>query len=344
MPYEANAQPERIALPFEGLVWINTDPRLPGGLLYLTSWSKAFRIYQYDPSTKQATDTKLQPAGFYDNPENIESVEVKAKSYDGTLVPLSIVFRKGIKLDGSNPTWLYGYGAYGRSDSPYFDPMDLAWFENGGGVYAVCHVRGGGEYGEEWHLAGKMATKPNTWKDFIACAQYLIANKYTSPGHLAGQGVSAGGILIGRAITERPDLFAAAIDSVGASDTLRFETTQNGETNIPEFGSTKTEEGFKALYAMSSYDHVEEKTAYPAILLETGMNDPRVAPWEMGKMAARLQAATSSRRPVLLRVDFAGGHGMMGGTRQQVYEQLADEMSFFLWQLGVSDFQRRQLR
>jgi prolyl oligopeptidase len=267
---------------------------------------------------------------------------VKAKSYDGTPVPLSIVYRRGIKLDGSNPAWLNGYGAYGSSSSPYFDPIDLAWFENGGGVYATCHVRGGGEYGEGWHLAGKIATKPNTWKDFIACAQYLIDNKYTTPAHLAGEGGSAGGILIGRTITERPDLLAAAIDVVGMSDTLRSETTQNGETNIPEFGSTKTEEGFKALYAMSSYDHVEDKTPYPAVLLETGMNDPRVAPWEMGKMAARLEAATSSGKPVLLRVDFAGGHGSMGGTKQQVYEKLADEMSFLLWQLGVPDFQPRQ--
>jgi prolyl oligopeptidase len=257
-------------------------------------------------------------------------------------VPLSIVYRRGIKLDGSNPAWLNGYGAYGSSSSPYFDPIDLALFENGGGVYATCHVRGGGEYGEGWHLAGKIATKPNTWKDFIACAQYLIDNKYTTPAHLAGEGGSAGGILIGRTITERPDLLAAAIDVVGMSDTLRSETTQNGETNIPEFGSTKTEEGFKALYAMSSYDHVEDKTPYPAVLLETGMNDPRVAPWEMGKMAARLEAATSSGKPVLLRVDFAGGHGSMGGTKQQVYEKLADEMSFLLWQLGVPDFQPRQ--
>jgi len=340
--YQTNAQPEPIALPFEGSAWISTDPRLPGAMLYLTSWTKAFRVYQYDPSTTQAADTKLQPAGPYDNPENIESVEVKAKSYDGTPVPLSIVYRRGIKLDGSNPAWLNGYGAYGSSSSPYFDPIDLAWFENGGGVYATCHVRGGGEYGEGWHLAGKIATKPNTWKDFIACAQYLIDNKYTTPAHLAGEGGSAGGILIGRTITERPDLLAAAIDVVGMSDTLRSETTQNGETNIPEFGSTKTEEGFKALYAMSSYDHVEDKTPYPAVLLETGMNDPRVAPWEMGKMAARLEAATSSGKPVLLRVDFAGGHGSMGGTKQQVYEKLADEMSFLLWQLGVPDFQPRQ--
>ncbi len=156
---------------------------------------------------------------------------------------------------------------------------------------------------------------------------------------MAGEGVSGGGILIGRAITERPDLFGAAIDKVGMSDTLRSETTQNGETNIPEFGTTKTEAGFKDLYAMSSYEHVEQQTRYPAVLLETGVNDPRIAPWEMAKMTARLQAATSSKKPVLLRVDFAGGHGGMGGTVKQNQEAMADEWSFLLWQLGAPEFQ-----
>ena len=156
--------------------------------------------------------------------------------------------------------------------------------------------------------------------------------------------MSAGGILIGRTITERPDLFAAAIDKVGLSDTLRFETTQNGETNIPELGSTKTEEGFRSLYAMSSYEHVEQKSPYPAVLLETGMNDPRVDPWQVGKMTARLQAATSSGKPVLLRVEYAGGHGGMGGTQKQQHEALADEWSFLLWQLGAPEFHPEELK
>jgi prolyl oligopeptidase len=338
LPYGPHPKAEEVALPFEGSAFLGTDPRVPGALLYLTSWTRAFTIYAYDPQTKQVTDTKLQPVGPYDNPTNVESVEVKVKSYDGTEVPLSISYPKNLKLDGSNPTLLEGYGAYGFPSPPFFDQKRLAWYEKGG-IYAVCHVRGGGEFGEEWHLAGKQATKPNTWRDFNACAQYLIDNKYTSPAHLAGEGGSAGGILIGRAITERPDLWGAAIDIVGCSDMLRAENTANGLPNVPEFGSTKTEEGFKALYAMSAYHHIKDRTAYPSVLLETGYNDPRVDPWHMAKMTAALQAATSSGNPVLLRVEYEGGHGGIGGTEKQAQERLADEYSFLLWRFGAPGFQ-----
>ena len=226
------------------------------------------------------------------------------------------------------------------SITPSFGAVQLAWYELGG-VNATCHVRGGGEYGEEWHLAGKGATKPNTWLDFIACAQYLVDQKYTSPARLAGTGGSAGGILIGRAITERPDLFGAAIIDVGGLDSLRGGKSANGETNIPEFGTVKTEEGFKNLYAMSSYHHVKDQTTYPAVLLTTGMNDPRVEPWMPGKMTARLQAATSSGKPVVLRVDYGGGHGGGSGENQQ-QEATAGRWSFLLWQFGVPGFQLNQ--
>jgi prolyl oligopeptidase len=338
VPYGPHPQTEEVALPFKGTAYVGTDPRIPGALLYLTSWTKAFGIYAYDPETKNLTDTKLQPMGPYDNPTDVESIEVKVESYDGTQVPLSITYPKGMKLDGSSPTLLEAYGAYGFPIPPNFDSMRIAWYEKGG-VYAVCHVRGGGEFGEEWHLAGKEATKPNTWRDFIACAQYLVDQKYTSPAHLAGEGGSAGGILIGRAFTERPDLFGAAIDQVGCSDMLRIETTANGVPNIPEFGSTKTENGFRALYAMSSYHHVKDRTAYPAVLLETGYNDPRVDPWQMAKMTAQLQTSTASGKPVLLRVEYEGGHSGIGGTEKQAQERLADEWSFLLWQFGVPEFQ-----
>ena len=342
IPYGVHPQALPIALPFQGSALLQknppADPRLPGTLLYLTSWTRAFKVYGYDPVAKKAYDTHLQPTGPYDDPSSIESVEVKVPSYDGTLVPLSIVYPNKFKLDGSNPTLLEGYGGYGWVFSPWFDDRMLAWYEQGG-IYAVCHVRGGGEYGEDWHLAGKGETKPNTWRDFTACAQYLIEKNYTSANRLAGEGVSAGGILIGRAITTKPELFAAAIDKVGLSDALRFELTQNGQTNIPEMGSVKTEAGFKALLAMSSYHNITDGTSYPAVLLETGANDPRVDPWQMAKMTARLQAATASGKAVLLRVDYAGGHGLMGATRDQANQQLADEWSFLLWQFGISEFQ-----
>jgi prolyl oligopeptidase len=338
VPYGSKAKPQPISLPFDGSISAETDPRLDGALIFGSSWTKAYKIYSYDPATEQVIDTRMQPQGPYDNPDNIESVEVKAAAADGTLVPLSIVYRKGIKMDGSNPVLLDGYGGYGVTMDPSFEPIWLAWFDMGG-IRAVCHARGGGEYGEEWHLAGKGAMKPSTWRDFIACGRYLVDHKYTSPAHLAGKGTSAGGILIGRAITERPDLFAAAVDNVGVSDTLRFEITQNGETNIPELGTVKTEEGFKSLYAMSAYAHIEHGTRYPAVLFTTGMNDPRVDPWQMAKMAARMQAATTSGKPVLLRVEFAGGHGSMGGTHKQFHNAVADGWSFLLWQLGVPEFQ-----
>jgi prolyl oligopeptidase len=331
-------KPEPVALPFDGsLALVAADPRLDGTCLDMATWTKAGQIYAYDPRTKQITNTGLQPLGKFDAPENLESVEVKARSYDGAMIPLSIIHERGIKLDGSNPALLWGYGAYGISQDPAFGPALLAWCEKGG-VFAIAHIRGGGEYGEDWYKAGYKQTKPNTWKDFIACAQYLIENQYTSPARLAGTGGSAGGILIGRAITERPDLFDAAIIQVGCLDMLRIETTPNGVPNIPEFGSVKTADGFKDLYEMSAYAHVSDGTKYPAVILETGINDPRVEPWQSAKMAARLQAATASGKPVLLRVDYAAGHGI-GSTKKQSEEQRADGWAFLLWQFGLPEFQ-----
>jgi prolyl oligopeptidase len=328
----AGGQAEPIALPFDGSVdFYPSDPRLPGIVFAATSWVKGPRILAYDPKTGKVTDTDLRPAGPFDNPPDLTSVEVKARSYDGTMVPLSIVYRRGLKLDGSNPAILEGYGAYGITLDPSFDPKRLAWLERGG-VFAVAHIRGGGEYGEDWHRWGMKLTKPNTWRDFIACAEYLIEHKYTSPEHLAALGGSAGGITVGRSITERPDLFGAAVIAVGALDMLRFETTPNGAPNVPEFGSVKTRPGFEDLYRMSAYAHVREGTAYPAVLLTTGMNDPRVAPWEPAKMAARLEAATTSGKPILLRVDYEAGHGI-GSTKTQQQELIGDIFSFCFWQL-----------
>jgi prolyl oligopeptidase len=249
------------------------------------------------------------------------------------------VYKRGIKMDGIHPTLLHGYGSYSITYDPGFDPTSLAWLERGG-VIAVAHVRGGGEYGEDWHFGGKKATKENTITDFIACAQYLVDHKFTSPAYLAGEGTSAGGITIGGAITERPDLFAAALDNVGMSDDLRAELQVNGPLNTVEFGTVKDETDFHNLLKISAYHRIKDKTAYPAVLLTTGINDPRVDPWQMAKMTARLQAATSSGKPVLLRVDYDGGHGGIGATKTQRDNLIADQWSFLLWQFGEPEFAR----
>ncbi|MDP9172601.1 MAG: prolyl oligopeptidase family serine peptidase [Planctomycetota bacterium] len=331
VPY--GGSPQRLHLPMEGTVYFEgSDPRLSGILLGMTSWTTAGQIYLFDPKSNQTTLTDLQPQGPFDAPDYLTAEEVNVPSYDGVPVPLSIVYKKGLKLDGSNPTILSAYGAYGITSDPGFSYAALAWY-NRGGIRAIAHVRGGGEKGEQWHLNGFKLSKPNTWRDLIASAQYLIDQKYTSTPKLGITGGSAGGITIGRALTERPDLFAAAVPQVGVENPLRAETYPNGVPNIPEFGSVKTLEGFEDLYAMDSYVHVREGTAYPAVMLTAGMNDPRVTPWMPAKMAARLQAATTSNKPVLLRVEYANGHGI-GASKAQSAALAADVYEFFLWQFG----------
>ncbi|MFI5229076.1 MAG: prolyl oligopeptidase family serine peptidase [Gemmatimonadales bacterium] len=294
-----------------------------------------------DAKTGAITDTGLQPTGRADHADDLVDEEVKVKSWDGTEVPLSIIHTKTVKLDGTNPTIMSGYGAYGiNAPGPNRQAMRVLYDRNG--VSATCHARGGGEYGEAWHQAGFQATKPNTWKDFIACAEYLIAHRYTSASHLIGSSRSAGGILIGRAIEERPDLFAAAIAVSPATDMLRFETTAGGPHNVLEFGSVKTEPGFKALLAMSPYANVKDGVKYPAVLITAGINDNRLPAWLPAKLAARLQAATASGKPVLLRVDYDAGHGLIDATRGQVVVALADEVSFILWQTSGPDFQPKR--
>ena len=330
---------EVVALPFPGAIQsFTTDARLDGPIVQITSWTESPRWYSYSASQRGLIDTKLVPKSPVDF-SGVESVEVKAKSADGTMVPLSIVFKKGLARDGSHPAYLAGYGAYGITYDPAFVPTNLAWLERGG-VLAIAHVRGGGEYGEDWHRAGMLATKPHTVDDFIACGEYLVENKYTAPQRLSGEGTSAGGVTIGGAITRRPDLFGAALIRVGDSDALRSETMESGPANIPEFGTVTTEEGFKALWAMDAYQHVKDHTAYPGVMLTTGANDPRVAPWQAAKMTARLQAATSSGKPILLRVDYDAGHGL-GSTKTQRDDQRADEFAFLFWQLGEPGFQPR---
>jgi prolyl oligopeptidase len=317
-----------VKLPFDGSVEGSfIDINMNGALLRLAGWTEAPQWYSYDPATDKLTNTNLEPLNPTDF-SNITSVEVTAPGADGTPIPLSIIYRKNLPMNGQNPCLMEGYGAYGISLDPNFDATRLALLEKGI-VIAYAHVRGGGENGEDWHLAGQKLTKQNTISDFIACADYLIKQGYTSPSKLAGRGTSAGGITISGALTQRPDLFALAICNVGVMDTLRMEAGPNGAVNTPEFGSVKDADGFKALYAMDGYQHVKDGTAYPTVLLITGANDPRVDPWELFKMTARLQAATSSKNSVLLRIDYDAGHGM-GSSKSQRDLITADQAALLL--------------
>ncbi|MDB5095382.1 MAG: f1pep1 2 [Candidatus Eremiobacteraeota bacterium] len=327
-----------IPLPVNGTIsGLATEYDRPGFLAQLESWTSSPLWYAYDPAAKTLADTKLDAPSPVDY-SSVTSDEVKVPATDGTAIPLSIVHRRDIKLDGTNPTLLYAYGSYGISTDPGFSAGRMAFLERGG-VLAYAHVRGGGEYGEEWHLAGKDAKKVNTITDFIDCAKWLVAQKYTSPAKLGARGGSAGGITMGGAIDRAPQLFAAVLDEIPVSDQLRIETTPNGPPNVPEFGSVKTEAGFKNLYATSAVHHVVKGTKYPAVMLTTGINDPRVDSWQAAKMAAALQDATASDRPIFVRVDYDGGHGLIGGSRTQAVALSTDEYSFLLWQFGDPAFQ-----
>ncbi len=341
---EGAMRAETIALPFAGTIapdedgtgGLVTDPVRPGALVGLESWVRPHVWLRYDPAARTLADTGILP-GFPRDLSGYESVETFATAPDGTRIPLSIVTKKGLPRDGHRPTYLVGYGAYGISYDPAFSPGFLPWLDRGG-VYAVAHVRGGGEGGQAWHDAGKIATKQNTIHDFIAAGEALIAKGYTDKAHLGGEGTSAGGILIGGAITQRPDLFRAALIRVGATNTTREEYTAGGPANIPEFGTVKDRAQFPSMLAMDAYNHVRRGVAYPAVLLTGGADDPRVTVWIPAKMTARLQADTASRRPVLFRVEFDAGHGI-GSTRKQRDDETADEFAFLLWQFGEPGFQ-----
>lgn len=336
--HRPGAKPQRVALPFDGAITLTGVAQdVPGAVFELGGWTRATKPFAYDPSAGKVTQLPFVTPGAYDAPDDIVAREIRYRSHDGVEVPMSIVMRKDAKLDGGNPTILYGYGAYGITEDPFLNPRWYAWVQRGG-ILAFAHVRGGGVYGEEWHMAGRKETKPNTWKDAIAAAEYLIAQGYTSKTKIGIFGGSAGGIFVGRAITDRPDLFAAAVPAVGVMDGPRFEFASNGAANIPEFGTVKDEKEFRALLAMSTLHAVRDGTPYPGILLAHGVNDIRVPVSESLKAGARFQQATTSGRPVLLRLEYESGHGQ-GSTRAQSQERTADIWTFMLWQFGVPEYQ-----
>ena len=311
-------------------------------MLALENGSLLFRDVSYTAPAAwfQCSAGKTDPAKTAlrsTSPVSLADIEVRrelATSKDGTKIPLNILFRKGTKRDGQNPTLLYGYGGYGISMSPNFDFTRRLWF-NLGGVYVVANIRGGGEFGEEWHKAGNLTQKQNVFDDFAAAAEYLIKEKYTRSEKLAIQGGSNGGLLMGALITQRPDLFRAVVSSVGIYDMLRVELAPNGAFNVTEFGTVQNPEQFKALYAYSPYHHVVDGTKYPAVLMMTGANDGRVAPYHSRKMTARLIAANKSENPILLRTSSSAGHGI-GTALSERIKQVADIYAFLFAQLGMT--------
>ena len=333
----ATGKTTEIKLPLQGSVGVTCpDWRSDRCIVGITTWTVPYTRYDYDPAqqafAKSAFDTAITYPGF----EDLVSEEVQATAPDGTKVPLSIIHKKDMPMDGSSCCILEGYGAYGYSIDPGFDIMDLSLAARGV-VIGKAHVRGGGELGEAWYKAGWKTTKPNTWNDFIACGEYLVKQGYTSPKKLGGTGTSAGGILISRAITARPDLFGAAICNVGCANAMRMEFSPNGPTNTPEFGTVEKKDECAALYEMDGVAHVKKGVAYPAVMGVCGWNDPRVACWQPGKFVAALQAASTSGKPVILKVNFDDGH--FTEEKQVTFKNFAGQDAFLLWQTGHPDFQ-----
>jgi len=311
-----------------GLVRLGGDTvaLLNGSYLEPANW------YTLDPADGKTKETALKvtlPVNF--NDAVVDRVMVTSK--DGTKVPLNIIHRRDMKLDGTNPTVLSGYGGFNISLKPGFGVGRRLWLDHGG-ISAIANLRGGGEFGESWHQQGKLTRKQNVFDDFAACAQYLIDHKYTSAAHLAIEGGSNGGLLMGAALTQHPELYRAVVSHVGIYDMLRVELSPNGEFNVTEYGTVKDPEFFKALYAYSPYHHVVNGTKYPAVLMLTGANDPRVDPMNSRKMVARLQAATASSRPILLRASSGSGHGN-GTAFSEAIAQQTDVQSFLFHQLGI---------
>ncbi|MEO7933946.1 MAG: prolyl oligopeptidase family serine peptidase [Chthoniobacterales bacterium] len=305
-----------------------------GQLLYrLSSYIAPTAWWSHDPATGQSRKTALASTSPVDF-SGITVTRTFAKAPDGTSIPLNIIKPAGFKPDGSAPAILYGYGSYGINMEPNFDFSRKLWLERGG-LYIVANLRGGGEYGEAWHKAANLTHKQTTIDDLATCARFLVENHYTRPDKLAIEGGSAGGLLMGGALTQHPELFRAVVSYVGFYDALRTELEPNGEFNITEFGTVKDRAQFNALHAYSPYHHVVDKTKYPSVLLTTGLNDGRVAAWHSLKMVAALQEATSSPNPILLRVNFGAGHGM-GTALSITIDEDADVYSFLFKELEVA--------
>jgi prolyl oligopeptidase len=296
-----------------------------------TSFTFPATVYRYDMVTGKSSVFRKPEVAF--NPEDFETKQVFYTSKDGTRAPLFITYKKGIQLNGQNPTLLYGYGGFNVNMTPQFAVSRLVWMEMGG-VYAQAVLRGGGEYGEEWHQAGTKLHKQNVFDDFIASAEWLIKNKYTSPAKLAIQGGSNGGLLVGACMTQRPDLYGAALPAVGVMDMLRFHKFTIGWAWTSDYGSADDPEQFKAIYAYSPLHNLRPGTKYPATLITTADHDDRVVPAHSFKFAATLQADQAGDAPVLIRIETKAGHGAGKPVSKQI-EEVADQWAFLVKNLGM---------
>ncbi len=321
-----------LALPGMGSVSGFTGKKTDSETFFMfTSFTTPGTIYRLDLESKKVSIFKKPSVKF--NPEDYETRQVFYKSKDGTTVPMFITARKGLKLSGKNPTLLYGYGGFNIPVTPSFSVANLVWMEMGG-IYAVANIRGGGEYGEEWHQAGTKTKKQNVFDDFIAAAEYLIANRYTCPERLAIAGGSNGGLLVGAVLNQRPDLFGAALPAVGVMDMLRFHKFTIGWAWVSDYGSPDDPEEFKALYAYSPYHNIRQGTGYPATLITTADHDDRVVPAHSFKYAAALQKAQKGSAPILIRIETRAGHGA-GKPTSVLIEESADRLAFLVHSLRM---------
>lgn len=297
-----------------------------------TDFTRPSTIYRYNINTHDST-TYREPKLPFD-PTKYEAKQVFVTSVDGTKVPMFIVSKKGLKLDGTNPTLLYGYGGFNVSQTPWFSTSRTAWLDMGG-VWCLANIRGGGEYGKEWHEGAIKTKRQNAYDDFISCGEWLVKNSYTSPSRLAIQGGSNGGLLVGVCVNQRPDLFAAALPEVGVMDMLRFNQFTIGKAWESDYGSPDNLAEFLGLYRISPYHNLIPNTKYPAIMVTTADTDDRVVPAHSFKYAARLQACQAADKPVIIRIETAAGHGG-GKPISKVLEEVRDEFAFVLHNMGVA--------
>lgn len=329
----------RVALPVAGTIgWLQADSQSDAAYVGLAGWFSPSRAFALSAGN-HLTDLGLVTAQAALDPSRYEARSFTARARDGVAVPYTVIARKGLASDGRNPLLLEAYGSYGIAVTPrYRSP--LIPFLDRGGIYVIANVRGGGEFGRAWHYAGKAETKANTWRDAIDVAETLVKSGWTTPARMTLLGTSAGGIMVGQAVNERPDLFNGAIANVGFMNPIRYVAEEN-VTDIQEWGGPIADaKSFKTMFDMDPYQHIRSGTRYPATLVVSGLNDPRAATFHGAKYAARLAAATTSGEPVLLRIDFGAGHGI-DSSRTQSDELWTDIYSFALWRGGVADFKPR---